>query len=63
MNRPQEEFFRASLAKVLYLIGIWSDEQNMKACAVKGENYNSKYFNIKDNVETVRSLHDIEGMC
>ena len=61
MGNSYEDFKSSSMAKITYLINVWADEQQMKSHAMQGEEYESKYFK-QSNIETVQSLHEIEGL-
>jgi len=59
MGRNEGEYYNSSLAKIIYLIEVWADEQHVKTGELQGKEVKSRYFN---NAKTVRSLHEIEGL-
>lgn len=61
MNRPESEFYSSSFCKVIKMIELYNDLQNIKAAAMQNKSYDSKYFNHNSNVENITSLKDIEG--
>jgi hypothetical protein len=61
MNRPESEFYNSSFNKVIKMIEIYNDLQNIEAAAMQNNPYESKYFNQNSNVEYVKSLKEIEG--
>ena len=64
MNRPKEEFYYCTFRHVMAMIDMYTDEKLMESHYMKGESYNSKYFNKSDsgdNVKTITSLKEIEG--
>lgn len=61
MVMSEDEFYYSSLAKVVYLIDIWADEQRMKKAALNNQRYESKYFSEPQETKTVQSLREIFG--
>lgn len=49
----ERDFWKSSLAKIIKLIDIYTDEKNMEV----GEEYESKYF----QPSTISSMKEVEG--
>ncbi len=63
MKRSSEEFWRSSIAHILLMIDMFTDEMQMKAAAVNGESYESKYFTQEQEVVEITSMKQIQGWC
>ncbi|HCL03888.1 MAG TPA: hypothetical protein DHW61_16025 [Lachnoclostridium phytofermentans] len=61
MGMSEDDFYHSSLAKVVYLIDVWADEQKMKTAALNSQHYKSKYFDRPQETKTVQSLKEILG--
>lgn len=67
MNRPESEFWSSTLAKVVKMIDIHADKQMIKSSAIAGNEYQSRYFDVKGNkskqtVIPIRKMSEIGGM-
>jgi len=61
MNRPESEFYNSPFCKVIKMIEIYNDLQNIEAAAMQNKPYESKYFSHKAEVKQINSLKEIEG--
>ncbi|MDF2609045.1 MAG: hypothetical protein K0R92_519 [Lachnospiraceae bacterium] len=61
LGRSQDEFWHSSLAQILQMIEMYADEMQVKAAAINNNEYNSKYFQPKEEVRVIQSMKEIEG--
>ena len=59
MQRPNDEFWHSSFAKVVKMIDMYTDELQLKAAAANSNKYQSRYFN--SDVKTINSFKEMEG--
>ena len=62
MKRTEPEFWSSTYRKVVHLIDRYADEMSMKAAAINGEEYHSKYFG-DETAEEITSMKQIAGFC
>jgi hypothetical protein len=61
MKRSEEELWHSSFAKVIKMMDMYADEIQMKASAIKNEDYTSKYYSMQPEVQYVKSMKEIPG--
>lgn len=61
MRRTEQEFWESTHRKITHLIDMYADEATMKACAMEGEGYESKYFSPQESQEAISSMKEVEG--
>lgn len=60
MKRAEPEFWSSTYRKIVHLIDRYADEMSMKAAAINGEEYHSKFFE-NETVEEISSMKQIAG--
>ncbi len=61
MGRPETEFYNNPFCKVIKMIDMYNDEQQLKAAAMQGQKYKSEYFGNGDSVKEIKSFKEMEG--
>ena len=61
MGLSEREFWNSPLKKVLKLIDIYTDEQNMLRAQMDHAEYQSQYFSDEPEVQEITSMKEIEG--
>lgn len=61
MKRTEQEFWESTHRKIVSMIDMYADEASIKAAALDGIPYQSKYFGDPVAVEDIASMKEMEG--
>lgn len=59
MKMSEQNFWSSPLKKVLKMIDMYQDEENLKISAYNNSNYQSRYFTSEP--EEIHSMKEVEG--
>lgn len=62
LNRPEEEFYRSTLSKIMKMLDIANEEAAIKAAEVNNQPYTPHYFgSSQSETKTITSMKEVEG--
>ena len=62
LSRPESEFYRSSLLRLIKMIDMSTDEEIIKNKIANNEPYTTKYFNTEpEQSTTITSMKEVAG--